>query len=108
MPGRDLTTCLQRHHQVVPLAGADADIADEREIKLAIKHAIPEAVVHAAAFTVVDQREGERNLVRLRRYQLRTVVVPPAVPGVHVLPTRFFPPKIFLCFNPGSTRSAGT
>ena len=62
MLGQDLTARLQRRHQAIPLKRADADVTDEQEVKLAIKHALPEAVVHAAAFTAVDRCEAERDL----------------------------------------------
>jgi dTDP-4-dehydrorhamnose reductase len=62
MLGQDLVARLQLHHQVIPLARAGADITDLDAISGAIKHASPEAVVHAAAFTAVDRCESERDL----------------------------------------------
>jgi dTDP-4-dehydrorhamnose reductase len=62
MLGQDLTTRLQSRHEVIPFTRADADITDQQRITGAIERALPEVVVHAAAFTAVDRCESEPEL----------------------------------------------
>ena len=61
MLGQDLVARLQPRHEVIPFTRADADITDANAITKAIRHASPEAAIHAA-FTAVDRCESEREL----------------------------------------------
>ncbi len=59
MLGRDLTAQLESSHQVFPLTRADADISDGRQVAEAIDQHHPDIVIHAAAFTAVDECERQ-------------------------------------------------
>jgi dTDP-4-dehydrorhamnose reductase len=58
MLGRDVVgACLERDHDVIPLAHADLDVTDPRAVDAAIDRYRPQAVVNCAAWTDVDGAE---------------------------------------------------
>lgn len=62
MLGQDLVAVLGRHHEVIPTYRADADITDRDDIYHALARSGPEMVVHAAAFTGVDECERHSDI----------------------------------------------
>ncbi len=62
MLGRDLTAQFAARHQVVPLTRHEADVTDPKSVLESIGRAKPEVVIHAAAFTAVDDCEGQPEL----------------------------------------------
>jgi len=58
MFGQDLSTCFEAHHKIIRLTRADADIVDPAETCHAICKAQPDVVIHAAAYTAVDECES--------------------------------------------------
>jgi dTDP-4-dehydrorhamnose reductase len=61
MLGRALCRCLSREHAVIAATKEEFDITDEAATRRAIRAAQPEAVIHAAAFTRVDDAEAQRE-----------------------------------------------
>lgn len=59
MLGRDLIATLGGRHDVRALSRTEADITDASQALSAISLAAPDAVIHAAAFTAVDQCEKD-------------------------------------------------
>ncbi|MCP3773559.1 dTDP-4-dehydrorhamnose reductase [Paenibacillus sp. MZ04-78.2] len=57
--GRDLVRVLGRRHDCAAFTRQQLDIADEKAVRRLIAEAKPEAIVHAAAYTKVDQAEAE-------------------------------------------------
>ncbi len=57
MLGQDLTAHLLARHQVIPLSRGDADVTDSCLLAQAIDNRKPDVVIHAAAFTAVDDCE---------------------------------------------------
>lgn len=57
MLGRDLVSVLNQRHQAIPLARAQADITNADKVVQAFEEHKPDAVIHAAAFTAVDECE---------------------------------------------------
>ena len=57
MLGRDLMSCLEFRHRVLPLTRKEADITDSRAVDQAFDRTQPDIVVHCAAFTAVDDCE---------------------------------------------------
>jgi len=76
MLGRDLVSCLESRHCVLPLTRKEGDITDPRLVDRAFDKAEPDIVIHCAAFTAVDDcelqpelafkvnAEGTRNVAR--------------------------------------------
>jgi len=61
MLGTDLISALQLEHDLIGVDIDDFDIADANQTLLAIKSIKPQIVVHAAAYTAVDQCENEEE-----------------------------------------------
>ncbi|MBI4715582.1 MAG: dTDP-4-dehydrorhamnose reductase [Nitrospirae bacterium] len=61
MLGTDLVRKLAGTHEIVPLSSKEMDITREEETRRVIREAAPQAIVHAAAFTRVDDCEKERD-----------------------------------------------
>lgn len=61
--GRDVVAHLQYRHQTIPLSRRKLDVTDQDAVHEAILALKPDVIVHAAAFTNVDQAERERPLV---------------------------------------------
>lgn len=59
MLGRDLELALGGRHRVIPVNRAQADITDAAGILRALDSAKPDIVIHAAAFTAVDECERQ-------------------------------------------------
>ncbi|MGH9342903.1 MAG: dTDP-4-dehydrorhamnose reductase [Terriglobia bacterium] len=59
MLGRDLVPFLSGRHHVIPVSRAEADVTDGAGILRALAAARPDAVIHAAAFTAVDECERQ-------------------------------------------------
>ena len=59
---QDLVACFTGRHEALPLSRSDADITDSRAIAQAIARSRPDAVIHAAAFTAVDECERKPEL----------------------------------------------
>jgi dTDP-4-dehydrorhamnose reductase len=59
MLGRDLTAQFSARHEVTPLPRSEVDITDPARVMRAIDEGRPDVVIHAAAFTGVDQCEIE-------------------------------------------------
>jgi dTDP-4-dehydrorhamnose reductase len=57
MLGRDLVSCLEPRHCILPLTRKEADITDPRLVDRACDEAEPDIVIHCAAFTAVDDCE---------------------------------------------------
>ena len=57
MLGQDVSACLAAQHEVIPLARSDADITDPGSVSGALERARPDVVIHAAAYTAVDECE---------------------------------------------------
>jgi len=62
MLGRDLVSCLEQRHCVLPLTRKEADITDSTAVDRAFDKAEPDIVIHCAAFTAVDDCEIEPQL----------------------------------------------
>jgi dTDP-4-dehydrorhamnose reductase len=62
MLGQDLAAHLAARHEVLPLGRSDADITDSRAVARAIASRSPDVVIHAAAFTAVDDCEQKPEL----------------------------------------------
>jgi dTDP-4-dehydrorhamnose reductase len=62
MLGRDLVSCLEPRHCVLPLNRKEADITDSGAVDRALEKAEPDIVIHCAAFTAVDDCEIEPQL----------------------------------------------
>jgi dTDP-4-dehydrorhamnose reductase len=62
MLGQDLGVHLRLRHSVVPLSRAEADITDSNQVTRAFEGARPDAVIHTAAFTAVDDCESHSEL----------------------------------------------
>ena len=62
MLGRDLAIQLAPRHQVLPLTRAAADITDARKVTKAIDDNLTDVVIHAAAFTAVDECERQPDV----------------------------------------------
>ena len=62
MLGQDLALHLAARHEVLPLCRSDADITDCRAVVQAIASRGPDVVIHAAAFTAVDDCEQKPDL----------------------------------------------
>ncbi|PYV26226.1 MAG: dTDP-4-dehydrorhamnose reductase [Acidobacteria bacterium] len=62
MLGQDLALHLAARHEALPLGRSDADITDSRAVAQAIASRSPDVVIHAAAFTAVDDCEQEPEL----------------------------------------------
>ncbi len=61
MLGQDLAAHLERRHEVLPLTRADADITNYAETAQAVRSRKPGVLIHAAAFTAVDECETRRE-----------------------------------------------
>lgn len=59
MLGRDLVSLLNSRHEVIPLSRSEADITQADQVWRAIGGARPDAVIHTAAFTAVDDCERQ-------------------------------------------------
>jgi dTDP-4-dehydrorhamnose reductase len=62
MLGQDLAACLAARHEVLLLSRSDADITRSRLIAQAVASRRPDVVIHAAAFTAVDDCEKNPSL----------------------------------------------
>lgn len=62
MLGQDLVAHFSTRHEVVPLDRNQADITDASLLSRAISRAEPDVIVHAAAFTAVDDCERQPEL----------------------------------------------
>jgi len=62
MLGQDLVPYIAGRHEVIPVDMAEADIADAGQISRVISYAKPNVVIHAAAFTAVDDCERNPDL----------------------------------------------
>ena len=62
MLGRDLVARLGGRHEVIPLPRAEADLTDRAAVMRAMDARRPEFVIHAAAFTAVDECERQPDL----------------------------------------------
>jgi dTDP-4-dehydrorhamnose reductase len=79
MLGRDLVSCLEARHCVLPLTRKEGEITDPTLLDRAVDKAEPDVVIHCAAFTAVDDcelqpelafkvnAEGTRNVARACR-----------------------------------------
>lgn len=64
--GDVVSACVERGHEVVPLAHADLDVTDPRAVDYALRRYRPDAVVNCAAWTDVDGAEDhEREAMRV-------------------------------------------
>lgn len=61
--GREIVAHLQDRHQTIPLSRRMLDVTDPHAVRDAIRSLQPDVIVHAAAYTNVDQAERERPLV---------------------------------------------
>ncbi|USK72898.1 dTDP-4-dehydrorhamnose reductase [Peribacillus frigoritolerans] len=59
--GRELERRLGQYHTVVSLSKNDLDISEKEEVYKKITQLEPQIIIHAAAFTAVDQCETERK-----------------------------------------------
>lgn len=59
MLGQDLTAQLARRHQLVPLNRRDGDITDSNLTAKTVERSKADVVIHAAAFTAVDECERQ-------------------------------------------------
>lgn len=59
MLGQALCRTLQNRHQVYPLSHRDLDVTNANQVSQIFTELCPEWVLHAAAFTAVDQAERE-------------------------------------------------
>ncbi|MGD6793061.1 dTDP-4-dehydrorhamnose reductase [Metabacillus indicus] len=59
--GRELSRQLQQNHKVAALTKSDLDVANKEEVQKVIGQKKPEMIIHAAAFTDVDQCEANRR-----------------------------------------------
>jgi dTDP-4-dehydrorhamnose reductase len=59
MLGQDLVPVLRTRHDLIPLSREQADITKHRDILRTIDEAAPDAVIHLAAFTAVDECERQ-------------------------------------------------
>ncbi len=57
--GYDLKRCLSRTHQVVAATRQQLDITNAEQVNDAIQAAKPDVIIHAAAYTAVDQAEKD-------------------------------------------------
>jgi dTDP-4-dehydrorhamnose reductase len=57
MLGQDLVAHLATRHEVIPARRRDMDITDSASVLRAVEEVHPESVIHAAAFTAVDDCE---------------------------------------------------
>jgi dTDP-4-dehydrorhamnose reductase len=62
MLGQDLVAHLATRHEVIPTRRHDVDITDSASVTRALDQARPESVIHAAAFTAVDECEARADL----------------------------------------------
>jgi len=62
MLGQDLIAQLSVRHQVVPLPIDEVDITDSTAVMRALGQHRPDSVIHAAAFTAVDECERQAEL----------------------------------------------
>ena len=62
MLGQDLMALLALRHQPIPLRRADADLTDSDAVVRALEARRPEAVVHTAAYTAVDDCESHPEI----------------------------------------------
>jgi dTDP-4-dehydrorhamnose reductase len=62
MLGRDLVSCLEPRHCILPMTRKEADITDPRLVDRACDEAEPDIVIHCAAFTAVDDCELQPEL----------------------------------------------
>ena len=62
MLGRDLVSCLESRHCVLPLTREEADITDSSAVDRALDKGEPDIVIHCAAFTAVDDCEVQPEL----------------------------------------------
>lgn len=79
MLGQDFTALVAPRHEIVPLDLPEVDITDNGAVAQYVAGTKPEAIIHAAAFTAVDEcehhpdkafavnAEGTRNLARAAR-----------------------------------------
>lgn len=61
MLGQALCRCLSGEHAVIAATKEEFDITDEAATRKAIRAAQPEVVIHAAAYTRVDDAEAQRE-----------------------------------------------
>ena len=73
MLGQDLVAHLATRHEVIPTRRHDVDITDSASVTRALDQAQPESVIHAAAFTAVDECQARAELAPLRRLELHHV-----------------------------------
>ncbi|MGH9351672.1 MAG: dTDP-4-dehydrorhamnose reductase [Terriglobia bacterium] len=59
MLGRDLAPILSERHHVIPVSRAEADVTERAQVLRALAAVEPEVVIHAAAFTAVDECERQ-------------------------------------------------
>lgn len=58
--GKELTKQLHREYTVIPLAKSDLDITNKQEVEARLAQLKPEIIIHAAAYTAVDNCEINR------------------------------------------------
>ena len=57
--GQDLVRVLERNHEVVPTHRGNLDFTNYGQVQEVLKSARPDVVVHAGAYTAVDQAESD-------------------------------------------------
>jgi dTDP-4-dehydrorhamnose reductase len=62
--GWELSRCLTRLGEVIPLDRAQLDLADAGSIRQAVRRVRPDVIVNAAGYTAVDRAESEPELAK--------------------------------------------
>ena len=84
--GRALQAALGARHETRPLTRAEMDLTDLAATRAAIGDARPDVVIHAGAYTNVDQCETERELAfRVNALGTRNVAVAAAETGARLV-----------------------
>lgn len=74
--GSDLVRILQSHHDVFGFSRLELDITVLASVQEKVRHIVPDIIIHAAAYTNVDQAENDRDMAYLvNTYGTRNVVV---------------------------------
>jgi len=86
MLGRDLTCVFGSHHNVVALSKKDLDVTVTSQVRNKLQELKPDWILHAAAFTNVDDAEVQReNTLKVNVHGTRNVAQAAARCGASVL-----------------------
>lgn len=74
--GTDLVKVLSGHHEVFPLVREKMDVTDMKQVLEVVETVLPDTIIHAAAYTRVDQAESDIDTAYLvNAYGTRNLAV---------------------------------